>query len=176
MLIDTCRYTCNIALWLTYTMSDMQYVRHAVCQTCSMSDMQYVRHAVCQTCSMSDIQYVRHSRVCHRRYVRHPYVWWLPRWNALCLTDWALSPSIDTTYSAHLSAMVEYFACETFLSKQQCGNLTAWNLTIWYCFIWMAKGILELRYSLTGAFCAPDPAGFAVCSLGNGTWLITDTD
>ena len=33
----------------------------------------------------------------------------------------------------------------------------------------MAKGILELRYSLTGALCAPDPAGFAVCSLGNGT-------
>ena len=124
MLIDTCQYTCNIVLWLTYTMSDMQYVRHAVCQTCSMSDMQYVRH----------------SCVCHRCYVWLPYVWWLPRWNALCLTDWALSASIDTTYSAHLSAMVEYFACETFLSKQQCGNLTAWNLTICILFYLNGKG------------------------------------
>ena len=110
-------------------------------QHSAMTDICYVWHIVlCLTCSMSDMQYVRHSHVCHRHYVRHPYVWRLPCWNALCLTEWALSASIDTTYSARLSAMVEYFACEPFLSKQQCGNLTAWNLTICILFYLNVKG------------------------------------
>ena len=152
-------------------MTDIYYVWHAVCQTCSMSDMQHVRHAVCQTCSMSDIAMsvigamsdIHMSDSCHagKRYV------WLIEHSRQALTlhiahIWALWLSISLVKPFWASNSVETWLLET------------WQFV--YCFIWTAKRILELRYSLTGAPCAPDPAGFAVCSLGNGTWFIKDTD
>ena len=146
------------------TLATLRYDWHMLCLTYStMSDMQYVRHAVCQICSISDMQYVRHSHVCHRHYVRHPYVWRLPCWNALCLTDWAFSASIDTTYSAHLSAMVEYFACETFLSKQQCRNFSAWNLTICILFYLNDKENTWTALQLDQCTFCPRPSW--ICSL-----------
>ena len=146
------------------THATQRYDWHMLCLTYSTTyDMQYVRHAVYQICSMSDMQYVRHSCVCHRCYVWLPYVWRLPCWNALCLTDWALSASIDTTYSTHLSAMVEYFACETFLSKQQCGNLTAWNLTICILFYLNVKGNTGTALQLDRCTLCPWPSW--ICSL-----------
>ena len=136
-------------------MSDMQYVRHAVCQICSMSDI-----TVSVIGAISDIQM---SDSCHAGMC---CVWLIERCRqALTLHIahiWALWLSISLVKPFWASNSVEIWLLET------------WQFV--YCFIWMAKGILELHYSLTGAPCAPYPAGFVVCSLGNGTWLVMDTD
>ena len=119
--INTCQYTCNIALWLTCAMSEIwHYVSHmALCMTCSTSDI-----AVSVIGTMLDIHI---SDGCH---VGTCYVWLIEHsWQTL------------TVHIAHNWVLwLSILLVKPFWASNSVKNFTAWNLTICILLYLNSKG------------------------------------